>query len=259
MQPRAVIFDLDDTLIIEEAAARSSIRAAAALAPGVDPDEFERTLLQTARRIWRSGPLYPVCHSLGIASWEALWADFSGAHPSLQGVKDWAVTYRRRAWGETIAQLGIVEDGLAEGMSETYATAQRRGHPLVEGADAVVRSLSERLRTGLVTNGPPDIQRLKLEQTGLSGCFRTVLISGEIGVGKPDPEIFKRALDELGVTSSEAVMVGDSWNRDIEGALGARMRAVWVSNGREAPAASPSVPSIASIAKLPEILELGGR
>jgi HAD superfamily hydrolase (TIGR01549 family) len=86
-----------------------------------------------------------------------------------------------------------------------------------------------------VTNGPPDIQRLKIEQAGIGSYLSAVVISGEIGIGKPDPAIFARALELIGASAEHAVMVGDSWERDVTGGLGAGMHAVWISHGRTAP------------------------
>jgi len=62
-----------------------------------------------------------------------------------------------------------------------------------------------------------------------------VVISGETGIGKPDPASYGRALELLGVAPEHAVMVGDSWERDVQGALAAGLRAVWISDGRPAP------------------------
>ena len=100
-----------------------------------------------------------------------------------------------------------------------YIEGQRAGHPLAPGAADLVRRAVSIGPVALVTNGPPDIQRLKLEQTGLAGHFSAVVISGELGRGKPDPAVFLSAVDALGAESSAAVMVGDSWERDVEGAL----------------------------------------
>ena len=229
MAIRAVIFDLDDTLIVEEATARSSLRSAVGLASGIDPAEGERVVLACARRLWRAGPHHQVCVELGIASWEGLWASFEGCHPRLDGLRDWAPGYRRDAWAAALGELGIEDADLGEAMAEAYVSAQRRGHPLMPGADEVVRHLATQYRLALLTNGPADIQRLKLEQTGLAECLDAVVVSGEVGVGKPAPEVFSHVASELEVLPAETVMVGDSWERDVIGAQGAGMAAVWVA------------------------------
>jgi FMN phosphatase YigB (HAD superfamily) len=72
------------------------------------------------------------------------------------------------------------------------------------------------------------VQREKLASTTLAGHFEAIVISAEVGVGKPDPRIFRLALGALGVTSADAVMIGDSLERDVAGARRAGMRSVWL-------------------------------
>ncbi len=74
-----------------------------------------------------------------------------------------------------------------------------------------------------------------------------MVISGETGIGKPDPAAFGRALELIDATPEHTVMIGDSWERDVTGALAAGMRAVWISHGRAAPFSDARV----SVAKGP--------
>ncbi len=229
---RSTIFDLDDTLIVEEEVARTSIRKLAGLLPEGDPVHVEEVVLATARELWRAGPHRQLCSDLGIASWEGLWATFEGGHPVLDGLKVWARTYRPAVWHQALATLGVDDPTMARSMAGMYIENQRRGHRLIEGAAALVRTLHGSRRLGLLTNGPADIQRHKFEGTGLADCFDTVVISGEVGVGKPDPAVFVEVLDRLGATPETTVMVGDSWERDVVGARQVGMAAVWVAGGR---------------------------
>ena len=112
-----------------------------------------------------------------------------------------------------------------------------------------------RHRLGLITNGPSDIQRLKLEQAGLTGAFAGEVISGELGVGKPRPEVFLGLLERLGVTPEASVMVGDSWERDIEGGLAAGMSVVWIADGRTPPAEHPRLTVVDSVVELAGVLD----
>jgi putative hydrolase of the HAD superfamily len=248
----AVIFDLDDTLIVEEAVARSSLRRVAQMLPDADPDRVVEVVLASARRLWRAGPCRQVCHDLGIASWEGLWATFEGGHPVLDDLRAWARLYRPEAWRLALAELGAGDDdgALGAAMSEAYIERQRAGHPLIEGAAAVVRTLATTGRVGLLTNGPADIQRLKFEGTGLADCFDAVVISGEVGVGKPDPAVFALALERLGTTASTTVMVGASWERDVVGARGVGMAVVWVAAGRPQPEPLAGVTVVDSMGQL---------
>jgi HAD superfamily hydrolase (TIGR01549 family) len=241
---RAVVLDLDDTLIEEEVFARSQLRATADLVEGIDPDTWDDVVIESARALWRASTYYPDFLELGFASWEGLWATFEGVHPRVQGVASWATTYRRAAWHTALVAGGHDAgpvDELADVLGQRYVEGQRSGHPTLPGAFELVAGLAQEVPLALVTNGPPDIQRLKIDQAGIASFFSAVVISGEIGIGKPDPAIFLRALELIGVAPEHAVMVGDSWERDILGALSAGMRAVWVSHGRTPPGADRRV------------------
>jgi len=253
MALRAVIFDLDGTLVVEEATVRESLRSAARVLPGIDPDGAVDVILSAVRRVWQAGPYHRLAGALGIASWEGLWSRFEGCHPCLAPLAAWAPGYRRTAWTEALEDLGIDDPGLAQEMAAVYENAQRLGHHLVPGAMQAVRGAA-RYRLGLLTNGPADIQRHKLAHAGLAAEFDAVAVSGEIGVGKPDAAAFAVVAAGLGVRADEAVMVGDSWDRDILGALAAGMAAIWLSNGRPVPAAVHGVTVVASIADLPGAL-----
>ncbi len=254
MAIRVVVFDLDDTLIVEEEVARSSLRATAALLPELDPRALEEAVLRQARALWRASPHNPLCRALGIASWEALWSDFSDCHASLDGVRSWAPVYREEAWSAALAGLGVDDPSLTSAMSDAYIEHQRSGHPLIDGAASAVQRTAAGARLALLTNGPTDIQRLKFRQTGLDEWFDSVVISGAVGMGKPDPAVFRLVLDELGVGPDQAVMVGDNWERDVRGALNVGMAAVWISDGRPVPTPGPAVTVIRSVADLPEVL-----
>jgi putative hydrolase of the HAD superfamily len=99
----------------------------------------------------------------------------------------------------------------------------------------MLRALSSGHRLGIVTNGPPDLQRTKISLSGLEELVEAVVISGEVGVGKPDQRIFRVALEALGVDAARAVMVGDNAQRDVAGARASGLRAIWVGHDRPLP------------------------
>lgn len=111
-------------------------------------------------------------------------------------------------------------------------------------------------RWAFSTNGPPDIQRLKLSRSGLAECFDQVVISGETGIGKPDPRVFLLAAERLGTAAADTIMVGDSWERDVVGAARAGMRAVWLSGGRVPPEQLMGVTEVRSLWNLEQGLQV---
>ena len=252
---RALVFDLDDTLIIEESYAMASLREALALLPGVDPVAAEQPALEAVRSVWRAGADYTVAAGLGFASWEGLWSDFGGNHPSADGLAAWAPTYRMEAWRAVGRLLGVDDEEALSATARRFEEAQRRGHPVIGGMHETLEAVGTRHRLGLITNGPSDIQRLKLEQAGLTGAFAAEVISGELGIGKPRPEVFHGLLERLDVAPEASVMVGDSWERDVEGALAAGMSAVWIGAGRTPPAEHERLTVIDSVVELEGVLD----
>ena len=104
----------------------------------------------------------------------------------------------------------------------------------VAGAEqvAVVKKLrAAGIKTAIVTNVDPNrlqFQRHKIDALGLTPLFDTIVMSGEVGVHKPDRRVFDRATQLLGVSNEDCVFVGDNPNADIVGALNAGMEAVWI-------------------------------
>ena len=90
---------------------------------------------------------------------------------------------------------------------------------------------------GIVSNGPSRMQRHKCQALGLDQISPFIIISEEVGCAKPDPRIFRYALDATGLPSPEQIMfVGDNPATDIAGARRFGMRTAWVRRGRRFPA-----------------------
>lgn len=86
-------------------------------------------------------------------------------------------------------------------------------------------------RLGLITNGPSWTQQAKIAQLQLERWFDVMLVSEEVGVEKPHPEIFHVALQRLNVRVSECVMIGDNPSADMRGAEAVGMRGIWIDTG----------------------------
>ena len=101
----------------------------------------------------------------------------------------------------------------------------------VTGLEDVLMELSDSYKLALLSNSWLEAPRQALREQGYGRWFDVMVCSFDIGVPKPDPRIFEFALDLLGVHANEAVMVGDSLEADIKGALGAGLHAVLVDDG----------------------------
>jgi putative hydrolase of the HAD superfamily len=140
---------------------------------------------------------------------------------------------------------------------ETAGARINRGYGLwtlaIEGVVAALARLrSTGIRLGVVSNSDGSV-RQSLTQAGFDGLFDVVIDSFEVKVKKPDPEIFRMALDRMGVPAQDAWYVGDSWFHDVSGAVRASLaRAILVDpyglSGYE--------DRLASTADLPDLIGL---
>jgi putative hydrolase of the HAD superfamily len=99
---------------------------------------------------------------------------------------------------------------------------------------------------GIISNGKLTEQSHKLERMGLAGRFATVVISEEVGVGKPAPAVFLEACRRIGAQPADCVYVGDAWENDVIGSRAVGMTPVWL-NRENLPVPDPSVRVIHSL------------
>lgn len=97
-------------------------------------------------------------------------------------------------------------------------------------------STLEDLRTrnivlGIITNGFGQFQMDNIKALGIESYFETTLISEWEGIKKPNPKIFKRALEKLNVQPGECLFVGDHPLHDVKAARDVGMKGVWKRNG----------------------------
>lgn len=222
---RLWLLDLDDTLLQDHAISQAVLSR---LGEEVGVEGFFPAVKRWAEGIFQEAPFYPWAEQIGHSALEALWARYST--PGLETLAEWAWPFRERVFREALGELGGPVERARE-LAEAFFRERRR-YPLFPEVPEFLETL--RVRGGipvLLTNGVPDLQREKLFGAGLGGAFPLTLISGEVGLGKPDPRLFRMALCAFGVEPEEAVMVGDNPERDIKGALLAGLRAVWVDRG----------------------------
>ena len=118
---------------------------------------------------------------------------------------------------------------LAEQLSEDFLNMTTAHFSLLEGAEDVVRYLANKYPLTVVTNGFVEVQYEKFDKSGLRDCFTHIVLSEEVGCQKPNPRIFEEALRINGLSAEDVVMIGDSWNSDIQGAINAGIDQIWVT------------------------------
>ncbi|MGG6311235.1 HAD family hydrolase [Paenibacillus macerans] len=84
------------------------------------------------------------------------------------------------------------------------------------------------LRLGIITNGYSHLQHGKIDRLNLRAYFDAIIVSGDVDIGKPDPRIYRLALERLGTRPEETIIVGDHPRNDIWGAAQAGLRGIWL-------------------------------
>ena len=120
-----------------------------------------------------------------------------------------------------LEHYGIHDEELADHLSEDYVYWSPRIVRLVPGTLELLEYLKPKYHLHLITNGFQEVQHTKLSGSGMEPYFETLTVSEEVGVKKPNPEIFKYALKKAGATSEESLMIGDEMDVDIDGARAA--------------------------------------
>lgn len=206
--PRAVLFDLDDTLFDHRRSARAALQEVhRGHAADLDFAAFERQ------------------HGIFL---EEMHVEVLAGRIGLDEA-------RRERFRKVFLALGVTIDAQAvDAVASAYRTGYMKSRRALHGAAALLTALRPHARIVIVTNNLLDEQQDKLRYCGLAAMVDALVASEDVGVSKPDPAIFRIALDRAGVQADRAVMVGDSWANDIAGAHDAGIRAVWFNPERVA-------------------------
>jgi 2-haloalkanoic acid dehalogenase type II len=205
---KAISFDLNDTLVdtrgVQEAVVRTCDEVAASA--GLDAAR----LLQANRVAWR-------------AYWPEVEASWT------LGVLD-GETVSLETWSRALRSCGCDDNALARLARDAHRRHARDVARLFEDVHEVFSWIwGAGLPLALVTNGASDSQRDALRSLGIEQQFAAVIISGEVGIAKPDPRIFAAAINKLGVQPEDVWHVGDSVETDVMGAKAAGLIPVWLN------------------------------
>lgn len=163
---------------------------------------------------------------------------------------------RDNRFKKALAYHGINDDLLAKQMSDGYIALSPHQTALFPGAVEMLETLKEQdYALHIITNGFKEVQHIKLEKSGISHFFDTVLCSEEIGVTKPHREIFTEALRLTNCKTEHAIMIGDDFKADIIGALNAGWTAIHFDPEHKYKK-ERNVPRIRELAEIPELVNL---
>lgn len=193
-----IFFDLDRTLWDFDAAAEVAFERI-----------YEKYDLKN-RGIPSAHDFHEVYHPLNERLWELYRAD--------KITKDFL---NRTRFLKPLEHYGIHDIALADHLSEDYVYWSPRIVRLIPGTMELLDYLKPKYHLHLITNGFQEVQDTKLSLSGLKPYFETLTVSEEVGVKKPNPEIFFYALRKVQATAEESLMIGDEMAVDIDGARAA--------------------------------------
>jgi putative hydrolase of the HAD superfamily len=193
---RAVLFDLDDTLVDQVTASGAAVVAWAAGFGIADPGVTGR------------------------------WAAVSERHYARYQRREITFAGQRRERVRDFLERSLTDDE-ADGLFAGYLERYEAGWTVFDDAvPALRRARAAGLTVAVLTNGDEDQQRRKLDRLGLAPEIDVLIASSALPAGKPDPRAFAAAVGLLGLGPAETLMVGDSLEKDVRGAVAAGLPAV---------------------------------
>ena len=161
---------------------------------------------------------------------------------------------------ESHGYLQVSPKLLHKALEGMYSFSERFWHPAEDTLPTLKTLRKQGYKIGIISNaGDANNAHRLINRNHLRRYMDGILISAEIGVRKPSPLIFKMALDQLGGSPADAVMVGDTLRADILGAKQIGMAAIWITRQADTPQNDEDRLSIlpdASISALKELPDL---
>jgi len=233
MLPKGILFDLDDTIIAFDAVANPT---------------WQRLCDTYARQFTLCDPTHLYNAIQDVRTW--YWSDPARHKWARHNLAQLRRDIVRRAF----ATLGIENLALAHDMADTYAAEREALIHLFPQAEETLQYLCDHyVALALITNGAAQQQRQKGQRFGLERFFTTILIEGEVGYGKPEEVVYRRALATMGLAPDAVWSVGDHLEWDVSAPQQLGMLGIWHDvRAQGLPPASPIIPDriITSIAEL---------
>ncbi len=203
MIPAAILFDLDDTILTCE---------------GGDPLELWKTAIQRHIHLFHeleSDLLVTMIRQVSDEFWSDPDRHQAGRMNIRQARQDIVLT--------ALEKLDCPNDEAALKLANYFHDKREYGVIPFHGALETLRHFRDMpIKTALITNGSTHTQRSKIDKFQLDQYFDLVVIEGEFGMGKPNPQVYFHITDHLGVLPEQCWIVGDNleWEVRVPGELG---------------------------------------
>ena len=132
-----------------------------------------------------------------------------------------------------LSHYGIENVELADNLSKDYVYYSPRIVRLVPGTMELLQYLKSKYHLHIITNGFQEIQDVKMQGSGMAPYFESITVSEEIGIKKPNPELFLYALKKAQAQAIDSLMIGDEMDVDIIGAKNAGMDQLFFNRKNE--------------------------
>ena len=119
-----------------------------------------------------------------------------------------------------------ISNNLIDKIADEYLAHLPKFDTLFDGTIEILTYLKAKYSLHIITNGFGEIQNDKIEKSGIKSFFTELITSDEVGLKKPNPKVFEYALSKANAKTQESIMIGDSMEADIQGAINVGMKAI---------------------------------
>ncbi len=148
-----------------------------------------------------------------------LWVDYQNGKINADQLKQ----IRFQTWADQL-------DTTTQELNNAFLMAMADICSPLSGAAELIKALAGKVRLGIITNGFTELQQVRLERTGFAQYFELVTISEQVGVAKPDEQIFAHAYERMGKPpKGRVLMVGDNPHSDILGGINFGIETCWLN------------------------------
>lgn len=213
MPPRAILFDMDDTLISAYS--------------GNPRDVWRRTLQQFANN-FGAAQLDAAADAIHAAA-VSFWSDASRHRAARLNLAQARVDIT----GTGLKKIGVIDQPLTRQVADAFHDLRNREMKLFPHAHATLDHLrSAGIKLALITNGESEIQREKIRRFEFEHRFDHIQVEGEVGFGKPEPQSYHHAMRKINSRADETWIVGDNLEWEVAAPKRLGIHTVWYDHAK---------------------------